>query len=413
ARSGKSTGVVLPALLTWTESMILLDIGGQYHTKTSGWRASQGQNVFRFEPSASEGSARYNPLAEIRIGTPYQNSDCINVATSLQSFWEPEAFLWLTSAILHVLYQVRDEEERTANLADVLRFLCSGVANGHGEKREEDQFMKLLLHMENYQHGNEDADKEVRRAASRIRLHTADKRTDISSRALASLAIFADPLIAQNTSACDFNINDLMNAGQPTNVYLVLPPAEIGRLKMLMRLILNQVLTRLTTTTLPYKHRMLLMLDDFCLLGKLNNLQRLLPVLKEYGIKAFLVTPDISHLHNAYGPDQSFLFHCHVRIAYAPCYRETAQVLSKMTGTITCESDLQSSQPLMTPEECMLIPGLQHDDTGSVKKAGKMLIFTAAKPTIYTRQLLFFEDEELSARSRMNPSGNIMDGKLQ
>ncbi|MGH0004749.1 type IV secretory system conjugative DNA transfer family protein [Pseudovibrio ascidiaceicola] len=413
ARSGKSVGLVLPALLTWPESTIQLDITGQNYERTSGWRAAQGQNVFRFEPSAAEGSARYNPLEEIRIETPYQNSDCINVATSLQSVWEPEAFLWLTCAILHVLYRVRDEEGRKANLADVLHFLCSTVAGAHGEIKEDDQFVKLLLHMENYQHGNADADKQVRRGASRMRLHGVNERTDISSRALASLAIFADPVVAQNTSACDFNINDLMRADQPTNVYLVLPPGEIGRMKMLMRLIINQVLTRLTTTILPYKHRMLLMLDDFCQLGKLNNLQRLLAIMEDYGIKAFLITPDITQLHGVYGRDECILSNCHIRIAYAPCCSVTAQVLSKMTGKATCESVCETSRPLMTPDECMLIPGPEHDETGRVTKAGKMLIFTAGKPTIYAQQFLFFADKELNARSKMKPSGILKDGKLQ
>ncbi|WP_193775988.1 type IV secretory system conjugative DNA transfer family protein, partial [Pseudovibrio sp. Ad14] len=64
-RSGKGIGVVVPTLLTWPGSTIVLDIKGENYAKTSGWRASQGQNVFYFEPSAKEGSARYNPLQEI------------------------------------------------------------------------------------------------------------------------------------------------------------------------------------------------------------------------------------------------------------------------------------------------------------------------------------------------------------
>ncbi|WP_054785461.1 type IV secretory system conjugative DNA transfer family protein [Pseudovibrio denitrificans] len=104
-RSGKGVGVVIPTLLTWPGSTIVLDIKGENYAKTSGWRASQGQNVFYFEPSAEEGSARYNPLQEIRLGTDHQIGDCMNVAKmiidtsgkGLKDFWEQEGFSWLTT----------------------------------------------------------------------------------------------------------------------------------------------------------------------------------------------------------------------------------------------------------------------------------------------------------------------------
>ena len=112
-RSGKGVGVVLPTLLTWPASTIVLDIKGENYAKTSGWRASQGHNVFYFEPTAPEGSARYNPLQEIRIDTDYQIGDCMNVAKmiidtsgkGLKDFWEQEGFSWLSTSILHVLYR--------------------------------------------------------------------------------------------------------------------------------------------------------------------------------------------------------------------------------------------------------------------------------------------------------------------
>ncbi|SFU15652.1 type IV secretion system protein VirD4 [Pseudovibrio denitrificans] len=459
-RSGKGVGVVIPTLLTWPGSTIVLDIKGENYAKTSGWRASQGQNVFYFEPSAEEGSARYNPLQEIRLGTDHQIGDCMNVAKmiidtsgkGLKDFWEQEGFSWLTTSILHVLYRVRNEEERTASLADVLQFLSVGDDTNSGDaaeqldelvkakakgKKDEDGFEKLLLDMESYEHGNEGANDEVRRGASRMRKRAANERSGVSSTATAQLAIFADPIVARNTSACDFTIEDLMNADQPTNVYLVLSPAEIGRMKALIRILLNQILTRLTAKMSHnedeafYKHRMLLMLDEFPQLGKLEIFESALAFMAGYGLKAFLITQDITQLQAAYTREESIISNCHVRIAYAPNKIETARVLSDMSGKTTVvqrkrsvsknldkasasvsESLSEVARPLMTPDECMNLPGLEYDEDGKVTGPGKMLIFTAGKRTIYGQQFLYFQDEEMRDRSKLKPSGNVKDGVL-
>ncbi|WP_082830623.1 type IV secretory system conjugative DNA transfer family protein, partial [Pseudovibrio sp. W74] len=460
-RSGKGIGVVVPTLLTWPGSTIVLDIKGENYAKTSGWRASQGQNVFYFEPSAKEGSARYNPLQEIRIGQEEQIGDCMNVATmiidtsgqGMKDFWEQEGFSWLSTTILHVLYRVRNEEERTATLTDVLYFLSVGdedskanladkldelvKAKATGKKDEDDSFERILHDMESYDHGNEDADREVRRCAGRMRKRAPNERSGVVSTATAQLAIFSDTIVARNTSESDFTINDLMNSDQPTNVYLILSPAEITRMKALIRIILNQFLTRLTAKmshnedeTL-YKHRMLLMLDEFPQLGKLDIFETSLAFMAGYGLKAFLITQDITQLQKAYGRDESIISNCHVRIAYAPNKIETARVLSDMTGKTTVvqrkrsvsknldkasasvsESLSEVARPLLTPDECMLLPGLEYDEEGKVTGPGKMLIFTAGKPTIYGQQFLYFQDEEMRDRSKLKPSGNVKNGVL-
>ncbi len=432
ARAGKGMSVVLPTLLTWSESTIVLDIRGENYARTSGWRASQGQNVFRFEPSAPEGSARYNPLAEIRIDTGFQTGDCQTIARSFQDDHERDAFWWLSAVILHVLYRVRNEDKRKANLADVYSFLCNCAVSADDKKQEEDAFEKLLLQMESYEHGNGEADKQVRGCSSRMRNLEIDERIHIFSSALDSLAIFADPDVARNTSTSDFTIKDLMSGEQPSNVYLVLSPAYIGRVKKLMRVILNQMLMRLTTTTSPCKHRLLLMLDEFLVLGKLDNFESTLAIMADFGLKAFLSTHDFSQLHAVYTRDENIMSNCRVRIAYAPSNIETARALSEMTGKTTlvqrkrsllrklvqgktskCASAGEISRPLMAPDECMLMPGLKYGKNNRQTKAGNVLIFTAGKPTICSRQFLYFQDKELNARSGMEPSGNIKDGVVQ
>src|SRR3546814_11009316 len=101
---------------------------------------SLGLSELLFEPAALAGSVRYNPMAEVRIGTDYQIADCQNIAqmiidpegTGLQDFWMKAGWEWMSAAILHVLYRVRHESggTRTACLADIPAYMSLGAAEG-------------------------------------------------------------------------------------------------------------------------------------------------------------------------------------------------------------------------------------------------------------------------------------------
>jgi type IV secretion system protein VirD4 len=109
-----------------------------------------------------------------------------------------------------------------------------------------------------------------------------------------------------------------------------------------------------------------------------------------------------------------------VRIAYAPNLPETAEYLSKLTGTTTVVSKKvsisrgkggrsrsisinETSRPLLTPDECLRLPGAEKDASGKVTAPGDMLIFTAGQSPIYGQQILYFLDPVFSSRSRILP----------
>lgn len=96
-RSGKGVGLVVPTLLSWTESSVITDLKGELWALTSGWRQQYAKNkVIRFEPTATSGCIRWNPLDEIRLETEYEVGDVQNLATlivdpdgrGLESHWQ-------------------------------------------------------------------------------------------------------------------------------------------------------------------------------------------------------------------------------------------------------------------------------------------------------------------------------------
>ena len=83
-RSGKGVGIVIPNLLDYQESMVVLDIKQENFDLTSGWRASQGQDVFLFNPFAEDRRThRWNPLTYVSNDPAFRVSDLMSIAAML------------------------------------------------------------------------------------------------------------------------------------------------------------------------------------------------------------------------------------------------------------------------------------------------------------------------------------------
>ncbi len=441
-RSGKGVGLVLPTLLSWTESSIVLDIKGENWALTSGWRKEQGHKVLKFDPTDTSGnSARYNPLSEIRLGGPNAIPDAQNIASmivdpdgkGLKDYWNKAAFGFFGGAILHCLIHFRIKEKRHATLNDLSLMLADenrDISELFEEMLSEDHISHLeSLFGEEMSQESMVAVKKFIAAAAREMLNKADAElSGVVSTAVANMALYRDPVVSWSTSDCDFRIADLMNSDQPVSLYLVIRPSDIDRLRPLVRLLLNIVLRRLTEemefsggeVKAGYKHRLLLMLDEFTSLGKMEIFERALAFMAGYGIKAYIIVQDLAQLQSAYGKEESIMSNCHLRIAYAPNKIETAQVLSKMTGEATIVqkktsisgsrsgrmnranvSMSEAKRALLTPDECMRLPGAEKDRNGKITKAGDMLIVPAGFAPIYGKQILFFLDPQFLERSKI------------
>ena len=431
-RSGKGVGIVLPTLLSWPASVVVLDIKGENWSLTSGWRQRHaGSRVLRYAPGEPEDTVRFNPLAEVRLGTPYEVSDVQNLATmivdpdgrGLNDHWAKTGHALLVGGILHCLY-VERQRGGLATLAGVAGLLSDPA-------RPIEAIFQEMLETEHTGAGVH----PVVAASARDMLNKAEnERSGVLSTAMSFLTLYRDPIVAQNTAVSDFTIRDLMSHDQPVSLYVVVGPNNKDRLKPLLRLLVNQIVRTLTEkmefaggrSTKHYRHRLLLLLDEFPSLGRLDVFQESMAYIAGYGIKALLIVQDLAQLYAAYGRDESIVSNCHVRVAYAPNKIETAELLSKLTGTTTVlkqsvsvsgkrlgpvlgqvqESVQEVARPLLTPDECMRLPGAQkasdpsHPD-GKIVRAGDMLVMVAGHAPIYGRQILYFLDPVFQARARL------------
>jgi type IV secretion system protein VirD4 len=427
-RSGKGVGLVLPTLLSWPHSALILDIKGENWALTAGWRKKYANNkVLKFDPTAIEGSVRFNPLEEVRVGTDYEVGDIQNLTTmivdpdgkGLQDYWQKAAFSFLTGIVLHAIYKAR----KKGNPAPSLTTIYSTINDPQMDIQE------VLNDMASYPHRDGKPHTIIATIAREMMNKAENELSGVIGSSVSYLNLYADPLVSKNVATSDFKIRDLMNDEQPVSLYLVIKPSDKDRLKPLVRLMLNQILRILIEeikfengeSVKTYKHRLLLMLDEFTSLGKLEVFQESLAYMAGYGIKSYIIIQDLAQLYNAYTKDEAIVSNCHVRIAYAPNKIETAELLSKMAGTTTVvksftttsggrisvllnhvsESYQEVSRPLITPDECMTLPGAVKDSEGKVKEAGDMLVFIAGQAPIYGKQILFFKDPVFSDRSKV------------
>lgn len=405
-RSGKGVGLVVPSLLTWPGSAIVHDIKGENWQLTAGFRAQHGR-VLLFDPTNAKSSA-YNPLLEVRCGE-WEVRDVQNIADILvdpegslekRNHWEKTSHALLVGAILHVLYAEADK-----TLAGVAAFLSD-------PKRPIESTLAAMM---TTAHLGKAGPHPVIASAARELLNKSDnERSGVLSTAMSFLGLYRDPVVAEVTRRCDWRIGDVVGGRHPTTLYLVVPPSDINRTKPLIRLILNQVGRRLTEDLQAKagRHRLLLMLDEFPALGRLDFFESALAFMAGYGLKSFLIAQSLNQIEKAYGANNSILDNCHVRVSFATNDERTAKRVSDALGTATemkamknyaghrlspwlghlMVSRSETARPLLTPGEVMQLPPSDE------------IVMVAGTPPIRAKKARYYEDARFKERILPPPS---------
>lgn len=425
--AGKGIGFVLPTLWTWKESSIINDIKGENWQYTAGYRKLLGHKVLKFD-ATNLNTVHFNPLVEIRKGTVYEYQEAKNIADTIVSpdkktdrFFGPNGVEFLTAVILHVLYMKR---EKTANLTDVYRFLTNPSLT------EEEKLNQMIWgkHTDDLQLFEEvyrdiiTKDGEEQRQTHPLvsgigndMLNRApNERSGIISTAKTELAIFADPVISRAVEYSDFKIKDLMNHDVPVDLYFVTPPKGIQITATLMKLFINQIIFILTDEMSigdsgqieNYKHRLLMLIDEFPAIGKIELLHKALAYVRGYGMKVALITQDLKQLYEIYGENNSILNNCKTQIFYAPSDDKTTKFIEEKLGKKTIEVQNKSwkgfkylsdwnistsyiGRSLMTFDEIQQLPN------------EKGFVFITGQKPILANRIKWFEEEEFKLKAKI------------
>jgi type IV secretion system protein VirD4 len=318
-RTGKGAGHVVPTLLNWAQSALIYDRKGELWEITADYRKTFS-HVIRFQPTSMD-TARYNPLFEVRKG-PREIADIQNVVGVMidplgakggdLDFFEQNAAGLFTALIVHVLYAAKPEQKTIAHVRALLLDIDPTLIA-----------MQTTLHRKAAGGQGMEVHPECRMVATALRVMSPNTRSSIVATAQKALTLWADPLVQNATSWSDFSIGDLVCSKAPVSLYLTTPQSDADRLSPLIRIILRQAIDRLMEDIhvdgrgRAKTHRLLLMLDEFPKLGKVEFLSRALGEMAGYGLTSHLICQSFNDVTEQYGPYTTLFDNMHITVAFA------------------------------------------------------------------------------------------------
>lgn len=366
-RSGKGVGIVIPNCLLYEASLVCLDVKKENWAATAGIRAAAGQKVFLFDPLAPDGcTARYNPLGYVRRGTVDAFDDLQRIAQMLfaheegpQAFWTDSA----RSAFVGAAALIAETPELPLTIGEVLRVLTRGdsstyLANQIAARRAE---------------GKPYTDATVKSLEDYLR-GSADTVSGIRKTVTAKLSLWHNPRVDAATSANDFDLRELRRSLHA--IYVGVTPDNIQRLRPLLALFFQQ-LVDLTVRTLPQfdpkaKHQVLVMLDEFPLLGPMPVLADAFAFVAGYGMRLVLVMQSKAQIRDPalYGPDKAtaILDNCGVEVLFGTKNNDLAKELSERLGYDTVDVVSRSG-----PRFWRLFRGTRMNETESDQRRALLL----------------------------------------
>jgi len=415
-RSGKGVALILPTLLTnHDKSFFVYDIKGENYALTSGWRASAGNTIYKFEPASFE-SHRYNPLDEIVFGSPSFTKDVQTLADILHSsgdgkgkgedHWTSKARELSTALIIYAL----EDPSRDNTLYYIGNLLTDP------EKDLEETIETLV---ETCRH------RDAKNILVKLRNTPEKERGSIISTFARAFELYSDPIIRRNTETSDFKINDLVNGDTPTSLYFIIQPNDLSRLSNIARIFVTQMLNKLIhgmefeggTSKQKNLHQLILMLDEFASMRYMPVIEEGLAFIAGYGVRAYIIVQDIEQIYKYYTRENGIIGNCHTQIAYAPnnnaTKRHVSEQLGKMTivqkkvtkssgggkGSSTSRSTQEVGRELLTPEEAGRLKMIDVDDKGN--EGGETLVMQSGNFPIKGTRVLYFLNDTLSARSKV------------
>ena len=334
--AGKGIGAVIPNLLDYPGSALVLDLKGENYAVTARARREMGQRVFLVDPFGVTGqpSHAFNWLDRLDVQSP----DCVAEAAALAdclvipdksdggSHFDETAKHLLQGLLLHVAGF--SDETQPRSLPEVRKRLTS----------DPEAFLGLLADMA----ADEDAAFGIPARAANTLMGTADReRGSILSTARKNTAFLDDPRIAQALSRSDFALDRLKT--EPMTVYLVLPPAKLAANARFVRGFVGSALAAITASHQQPKHKVAFFLDEFAQLGHMSAIEDGISLVRGYGAAFWIFVQDLSQLKAVYPKWQTFLANAAKQFFGTADY-DTAKYLSDSLGQTTVE--FETDEPI-------------------------------------------------------------------
>ena len=398
-RSGKGVGVVIPNLLTWPDSMVILDIKQENHAITSGFRTKHGQPCYLFNPGATDyRTHRYNPLAYISDDPNFRIDDVQKIGNMLFPDQPGTDPIWTATPRALFLGLVLFLAETPGKLVTIGQVLRESLADGDGAA-----YLAKIINdraAENKPLSN----ACVMALNSYISISSENTRSGVMTSFRSRLELWMNPLVDAATSANDFDLRDLRK--RRMTVYLGVTPDNLDRMAPLLNLFFQQLID-LNTRELPernpdLKYQCLLLPDEFTAMGKIQVLSKGISYIAGYGLRMLPIIQSPAQVVDVYGKEaaQTFTTNHALQIIFPPKASETqtAEDISKWLGYQTVkgvsESKTKGIFSKKTPSEstsdqrrALLLP----QEITSLGKEAELVIVEDCPP-IRAKKIRYYKD---------------------
>ena len=419
-RSGKGVGVVIPNLLNWPDSLVVLDIKQENWDITSAFRRKYGQECYLFNPAAADyRTHRYNPLAYISEDPNFRIDDVQKIANMLFPDQPGTDVIWTAtprSLFLGVVLYLMETPGKLVTLGQVLR---ETLADGDGSA----YFAKVINGRAAA--GNPLSGACVRALNSYISISSDNTRAGVMTSFRSRLELWMNPLVDAATSANDFDLRDVRK--RRMSIYLGVTPDNLDRMAPLLNLFFQQLLD-LNTRELPnqnkaIKYTCMLLMDEFTAIGKIGIVSKGISYIASYWLRMMPIIQSPAQLVEVYGKDaaQTFTTNHALNIIYPPKASETqtARDISEWLGYQTVKgtseskgkgtfSKKQRSLSLSDQRRALLLP----QEITSLGQ-DKELVVMENLPPILAKKVLYFKDRALVDRLKeVSPRLRALGSKI-
>ena len=324
--SGKGTGLVIPTLLEYPGSALVLDVKGENYAVTARARRAMGQAVWLLDPYGvtDDPGHGFNWLDRIDL----ESEDCLAQAMTIadacviptdkggDDHWDDTARDLIRGVVLHVAGMEPDKR----NMGEVRRLLASSA------EELDDTLAAMMV--------SDAAFGIVARAANTFSGMADRERGSVLSSARRHTAFLDDPRIVRTLARSDFALRDLKHT--PMTVYVVLPADKLrGGNARFVRGLVNDALAGVMADTVTPFHKVAFLLDEFAQLGRMTAIEDAISLVRGFGVALWLFLQDMDQL-KIYPKKGSFLANATSQF-FNTHDLETAKYVSDMLGKATIE----------------------------------------------------------------------------
>lgn len=338
-RAGKTCSFIVPTLLTWKDSAIVMDARGATYECTANWRKNCANNQIRFVAFCDpESPDTFNFLDAIPWGSEDEYTATRHLArlilddfTPIEDFDKQCTVSIAVVLLVLVIQNVHQVFEAHASLHHAWQFVSAGPNS-----------LETIITM-----AINDAPASITQSDIKL-LSLCLKNKDIERRAreaiLSALYVFQYKDVKRNTSTSTFSIRELNEEGSKTTVYLNYSPRNAGEAFPLIRIFTGLVIASRQSTDIY--GQLLLALDDFSVSGSARLLDFSMPDLESRNIKPAMTFHFLDNSLDAIWKK------CPIRSVLQVVNHETAELVSReLSGASPVSGQVFTSQDIMRLDE--------------------------------------------------------------